>query len=240
EYDEIAKTELLQLQMEKKRLQTQLENFQRKLQSSKQQLLQLSHSGDNTSFSCHDIYPIRQELTLNENSFSLSKQAHNKRIESTQAGLKRHSKTLDSIELSMGYENELEMDIYSVGIAIPLNFTSNQNEQKRVALMHQSSALNLQNQQNMENKSYKTQKLQSQLTRLFHTIASQEQNINHYQNQLLPLMKKSYDYAQSSVIEYLLNQQRLSTLQQELLNYKKEYYQSLFELYTLSETEEKL
>ena len=239
QHDEIAKTELLQLELEKKRLHTALENLNQKKNSSKEQLLSLTTLDSSDAFSCQDIYPIVQEVNIENDAFTLSQQAHDKRIESTQVGLNRYSKKLESLEISMGYSKELETDLYTVGVSIPLNFSSNKSEQERATLMHQSSALSLQNEQQMANKKYELQELKARLSRLFQTIRSEESNIEQYSNSLLPLMKKSYDYGESSVIEYLLSQQKLNQLQQELLEKQKGYYETLFQLYSMSEQKDK-
>jgi len=66
-------------------------------------------------------------------------------------------------------------------------------------------------------------------------IKTLSQNYKAYKNKLLPLIKKSYDLGESSVIEYLLNRQKLYALNQEIYANKKAYYTTLFNLYTLSE-----
>lgn len=138
----------------------------------------------------------------------------------------------------MGYTKELETDIYTIGVSIPLNFSSNKSEHERASLMHQSSAISLQNEQQMADKKYRVRELEAKLSRDFQNIEAQKENINHYANSLLPLMKKSYDYGESSVIEYLLSQQKLTSLEQELLEEKKAYYATLFQLYSMSETKD--
>ena len=60
-------------------------------------------------------------------------------------------------------------------------------------------------------------------------------NYSTYKQKLLPLVKKSYDLGETSVIEYLLNRQKLYSLNTELYAAKKAYYHTLFTLYTLSE-----
>lgn len=239
QYDEIAKTELLQLQMEQKRLQTKLDTYQQEVSSSQQQLLSLIPNSNNTTLSCTDLYPINAPTEL-VNTFSLTTQAYEKCLQSTQKGIQRQSKMLDTIEVSTGYTKELDRDLYSVGVSIPLNFTSDKQEQERVALMHQSSALELEHQQQQQSQQLQVQELTNKLNRLTQTITAYEQNIDHYQNELLPLMKKSYDYAQSSVMEYLLSQQQVILLYQELLGYKQSYYETLFRFYTLNELKDNL
>ncbi|MBU1668937.1 TolC family protein [bacterium] len=238
-HDEIAKTELLQLELEKKRLHTELENLKQKENSSKEQLLSLTTLDSSDAFSCQDMYPIVQEVNLENDTFQLSQKAHEKRIESTQVGLNRYSKKLESVEVSMGYTKELETDLYTVGVSIPLNFSTNKSEQERAALMHQSSALMFQNEHQMANRKYELRELKARLSRLFQTIHSEEENIEQFTNSLLPLMKKSYDYGESSVIEYLLSQQKLNQLQQALLENQKGYYETLFQLYSMSEQKDK-
>ncbi|CAA6803859.1 MAG: Unknown protein [uncultured Sulfurovum sp.] len=237
-YGEIAKTELLQLKFEKNRLKISLDNLSREEESSRVQLLSLTTLDNNEMLSCQDTYPIVQELSLETDSFQISQKAHDKRIESTQVGLKRYAKKLESIEVSMAYSKELETDIYTLGVSIPLNLSSNKSQNERAALMYQSSALALQNEQNIADKKYETELLKSRLSRNFRSIVAQEQNIDEYKNNLLPLMKKSYDYAESSVLEYLLSQHKLHTLQQELLEKQKTYYATLFQLYSISEIKE--
>lgn len=239
QHNEIAKTEMLQLELEKNSLKTELENLTRQEESSKKQLLSLTQLETTSSLSCQDIYPIALDIHLEKETFQLSQQAYEKRISSTQVGLQRYSKKIESIELSMGYTKELEQDIYTVGVTVPLNFTSDKSEQERVALMHQGSALNLENEQNIANKKFEVRALNERLSQLFYSITAQEENIHHYATRLLPLMKKSYDYGESSVIEYLLSQQKLSQLQQALLQQQKGYYATLFQLYTISETKDK-
>jgi outer membrane protein TolC len=70
-------------------------------------------------------------------------------------------------------------------------------------------------------------------------VEAKRRNIQDYRDRLLPMVKKSYDYGESSVIEYLLNQQRLYSMQEELLNQKRDYYHTLFELYTITEIKDR-
>lgn len=238
EQDEIAKTELLQLEFEKNKLQMDLDNLRQKEQNNKKQLLSLTSLNANDTLSCQDIYPIQAEVHLSSDAFKLSQEAYNKRIASTQVGLKRYSQKLESIEVSMGYANELDLNIYTIGVSIPLNLSTRKSEYERAALMHQSSALSFQNEQYLANKKSQINALEATLKEKFLNIEAQKQNINYYATSVLPLMKKSYEYGESSVIEYLLSQQKLTTLQQELLAKEKAYYQTLFQLYSMSETKE--
>jgi hypothetical protein len=204
---------------------------------SKHKLFILSgiKNADKTVLSCRDMYPIRENVKLKENSFQLTKQAHQKRIQSTQAALERHSKPLDSITLSAQYDQEIDIDKYSIGVSIPLAFTSQRSEQERAAAMHQHSTLDLQYEQNMIEKKSILSELRSTLKSNALMTRSLKKNLNAYKKNLLPLIKKSYDLGESSVIEYLLNRQNYHQMKQELFSTQKAYYHTLFRLYTLSE-----
>ncbi len=235
--DEISKKELLQLELEKRTLEAELARLQTRKEDKREMLFSLTTIDSDNRLSCQDIYPIVSTIELND-TFSLTHRAYEKRIESTQVGLKRYSQKLESIELSTGYTKELDRDLYTIGISLPLNFTSNKSEYEKATLLHESSAISLQNEQELQEKSYRLEELKKQLKRLFNDINAKKENINHYQEMLLPLMKKSYNYGESSVIEYLLHEQKLYGLKEKLLEREKEYYHTLFELYSVSEIKE--
>ena len=234
--DEVSKTELLQLRLEKQRLESELNSLEEKQQNAKEQLLSLTTIDANEVLSCQDIYPIREEVKLSEDSFALSQEAYSKRIESTQVGLKRYANKVESIDVSMGYTKELDREIYTMGISLPLNFSTHKSEYERASLLHQSSALSLKNQQRVEQRIVRISELQKRLKQSYRTIEAQKELINNYTSELLPLIKKSYKYGESSVIEYLLSEQKLYGLKQELLEKKRGYYETLFKLYSMSES----
>ncbi len=236
--DEISKTELLQLRLEKQRLESQLMTLSQKQEDAKAQLLSLTTLDRGEHLFCQDIYPIQEEVFLDEESFSLTQEAYNKRIESTQVGLKRYSQKIESIDVSMGYTKELDRDIYTMSISIPLNFSTHKSEYERASLLHQSSVLSLKNQQIVEQRVTRISLLQKRLKQNYHAIEAQKEIINNYTSSLLPLIKKSYQYGESSVIEYLLSEQKLYGLKQELLEKKRGYYETLFKLYSMSESKD--
>ena len=239
-YQEISRAELMQLEIEKNRLYAQLQEIQMIQKISKKKLFVLGRINHNnkTLLSCSDIYPIRETVQLKENMFQLSKKAHQKRIESAQVALERHSKALDSISLSVQYDREIDVDRYGVGVSIPLTFTSNKSEQERAAALHKSSVIGLYHEQDMLEKKSMLLELKSRLRSHALMIRSLKKNLSDYKKSLLPLIKKSYDLGESSVIEYLLNRQNYHQLKQELFTTQKAYYHTLFTLYTLSETKD--
>ena len=240
-YQEISKAELMQLEIEKNRLYAQLQEIEMMQVISKQKLFVLGRikNANTTTLSCKDIYPIRKNVKLDRDRFQLSKEAHTKRLKSTQVALERYSKSLDSISLSVQYDKEIDIDRYGVGISIPLNFTSSRSEQERAAAMYKSSALGFQHEQTMLEKRSRLLELQSYLNSKALMLKTLKNNHRNYKKKLLPLIKKSYDLGETSVIEYLLNRQKSYQLRQEIYATKKAYYNTLFKLYTLSEMKDK-
>lgn len=235
-YQEISKTELMQLEIEKNRLYSQLQEIKMQQGISKQNVFMLSkiHYTPSTKLSCRDMYPIKDHVKLNH-TFKLSKEAHQKRLKSTQEALNRHSRVLDSIDLSVQYSEEIDIDKYSVGFSIPLTFTSRKSEQERAAAMYQNSAISFRHEQMMTEKRSLLSQLQSHLKSNALMIKTLKRNYQNYQKKLLPLIKRSYDLGETSVIEYLLNKQKSYQLREEIYATKKAYYHTLFKLYTISE-----
>ena len=236
--DEIAKMELLQLDLEKQRLDSELNSLMQKHKNAKEQLLGLTTLESSDEVFCQDIYPIVKDVIVDENSFSLTQEAYNKRIESRQIELKRYSQKIESFDVAMGYTKELDRDIYTISLSLPLNFSTKKSEYKRASILHQTSALTIQKDYKIQQKLSEVELLQKRLDESFQEIVAQDALVLNYTENLLPLIKKSYKYGESSVIEYLLSQQKLYTLQQELLEKKRGYYRTLFRLYSLRETKD--
>ena len=239
-YHEISKSELMQLKIEKNRLYAKLKEIKIIQQISKKRVYMLSRMDYSKSsyLSCRDIYPIRANISLDRDSFDITKKAHQKRIQGTQATIDRYSKSIEYVTLSIQYDKEIDIDKYSLGLSIPLSFTSNKSEQKRASAMYQNSSLDYEYKQSMLEKRTTAMALRDRLKSDALMIKSLKQNINNYKRNLLPLIKKSYDLGESSVIEYLLNRQNYHQIKQELFATQKRYYQRLFGLYSLIETKD--
>lgn len=235
-YHEIPKTELMQIESEKNRLYAQLVEIKMMQNIKKQKLFDLSKVGysNKSKLSCRDIYPIRSSVDLKD-TFSLSKEAHEKRLLSTQERMNRYSQGLESVNVSAQYGKELDMDKYTLGISIPLTFSSKRSEHEKAAAMYRHSALEYGYEQNMREKKSMLISLKAQLKSHAFMIKTLSENYKNYKTSLLPLIKKSYDLGETSVIEYLLNRQKFYTLSQDVYATKKAYYTTLFKLYTLSE-----
>jgi len=236
-YQEISKSEILQLDIEKNRLYSKLQSIKTAQKIAKQRVFILSRIDyrADSYLSCSDMYPIRQRVSIGSDRFNISKKAQQKRLQSTQEALKRDSKAIDYINLSLQYDKEIDIDKYSIGFSIPLNFTSRKAEQKRASDMYKHSTLSAEYAQSMIEKQAIFKSLKSSLKSDALMIKSIQKSIYEYRKNLLPLMKKSYDLGESSVVEYLLSRQQYHQLNQELFDTQKRYYTRLFTLYTLSE-----
>ena len=236
-YQEISKSEIIQLKIEKDRLYTKLQNIKIAQQIAKERVFILSKIDyrENRYLSCRDIYPIRESIYINTQRFSISKKAQQKRLLSTRESLKRDSKAIDYINLSLQYDREIDVDKYSIGISIPLKFTSRKSEYKRASAMYKHSTLSLEYKQSMIEKKAIVDGLKSKLKQDALMIKSLKRNLYDYRKTLLPIIRKSYNLGESSIVEYLLNKNNYHQLNQELFDRQKDYYQKLFTLYTLIE-----
>lgn len=239
-YQEISKTELMQLEIEKHRLYAKLQEMKTIQSISKQKLFilgRINHS-EKTVLSCSDMYPIRESVKLKERPFMLSKAAYEKRIHSTEIALERYARPFDSVSLSLQYEQEIDIDKYSVGISVPLSFSGRRSEKERAAAMHKNSAIEFQYENMMAEKESMYLSLTSTLKSSALMVRSLKHDLNNYKKNLLPLIRKSYDLGESSVIEYLLNRQNYHQLTQELFTTQKAYYHTLFTLFTFIESKD--
>ncbi len=240
EYQEISKAQLLQLSIEKRRLYAKLQESKMKQERSKRYLLDASHitHSPKISFSCRDRYPIKAHVALPKDALKTTKEVYRKRVESTKTALKRHSSGIDSINLIGQYDKELDSNRYSIGVSIPLNFTTSKSHEERVAAMYEESATTLKYEETLHQKKAQVVELQETLKSIAIVIDTLKHSIQSYRNELLPLIQKSYDLGESSVIEYLLNRQKYYELNSELYDTQRAYYQALFTLYSIIETKE--
>ena len=235
-YDEISKTELLQLQLERDRLRAKLAGLKMQTDAQKESLLRLSglERQNGAVLSCRDLYPIRVSVKTAD-AFSLSTEAQRKRLQSLDMKRQRYSHMLDSFDITGQYANEVDTDRYGIGVSIPLNFTSSRNEEAKAAAMYARSATEAQFEQRMRQKSAAVAGLKAKLRSEATMIQAYRANLLTYKKELLPLSRKSYELGESSVTAYLMTRQRANMLQEEMFARKQAYYQTYFKLLTLLE-----
>lgn len=238
-FQEISKMELIQLKSEKDRLQAQLKALKMQADATKEELTILADLPQNGSvvFSCQDLYPVRETIHINH-PFALSKRAYEKRLQSTKESLERYSRLVDSIDTYVQYTNELDIERYAVGASIPLNFTSDRYEEERAAAMYRKSALDYEFAQRMRQKRSRTARLLSRLKRHALMLRTLRKNEEELTTRLFPLVQKSYDLGEISVLEYLMNRRKLYEIRQKLYETRAAYYTTLFMLYTTIETKD--
>ncbi len=235
-YKEISKKELLHLKIEKADLRQKLQGFKADENISKSSLFSTIGLNDSKAeLFCQDLHPM--EFTFNDEKtlFTLSKESLDKQILAAKNSANLYERNFESVDLSLGFDEEIDMKRYGVGILVPLSFTSDANEYKKVSALHRQKALKLKKQNLLleKNRNYKT--LKAKLKKSKNLISLAEQNIKISENELSPLVEKSYQLGESSVILYLLEKRKLWQLHLTLNDYKKTYYKRLFELYTVAE-----
>lgn len=238
-YQEISRKELLELEIEKNRLYAKLQALKMDQEISKQSIFRLSgFSSEKAILSCSDMYPIRNRIALGE-TFKLSKHAYEKRLRSTETKYRRHSHALESVNLSMQYSQEIDVDRVGIGVSLPLTFSSKRSEHERAAALYENSALRYSFEQKMREKQNVLMRLKAELRNQALQLQAAKKNHDDYVKKLLPLSRKSYALGETSVIEYLLTQQRSYQLEETYYTTQKAYYTTLFTLYTVSETKDK-
>ncbi len=238
-YQEISKKELLQLRLEKKLLEQKVRSQTREYEISREALLNLTampHVGE-SELVCRDLYPIVERVNMENKPFLLTALAFEKRMRSLDRKKERFRRGLEPIELSLGYDNEIDTKRIGAGFSVPLGFTSERNEQSRIYLLHEKEMRKLRHHAWLLNQNSKLRKIEAQLQNDYHRIEALRENIETYRKELMPLVEKSFQMGESSVIEYILARQKLLTISSELIETKKRYYSELFTLYTLIETE---
>ncbi len=238
-FQEISKKELLQLQLEQKLLKQKVTSHRKEYEISKEALLNLisiPHKSD-TGFECKDLSPIVNTISIDNSPFILSNLAFEKEMESLDKQNKRYSKALEPIELSLHYDDEIDTKKTGIGFSVPLSFTSAKNEQSRVFILHQKEMKKFRHNGWLLEQLAQKKRLEAELKGDFTKINALKENIKIYENTLMPLIEKSFQMGESSVIEYLMGRQKLLEISLELIETKKSYYNKLFNLYTLIETE---
>ena len=236
-FHEISKKELLQLEMQMRTLKQKAKSSLSQEKISKERLYDLSLITKHQPLSCQDISPLIVQVSFDGIFFSLSQNAYTKELNALDKLEKRYNKNIDSINISSSYDDELDTKRFGVGIAVPLSFSSEKNEQMHLSILHQKELKKLEHINWIQEQVASKKELEGKLKNAYDTIIMIEENLAIYRNTLMPLIEKSFRYGESSSLEYIFGRQKLLELSQELIQTKKTYYQTLFKLYSLLETE---
>ncbi|MCH9812863.1 MAG: hypothetical protein K0U47_02845 [Epsilonproteobacteria bacterium] len=234
-YQEISKKELLQLSIEKQTLVQTLQQLKDEEHLSKEALFSTLQMNTKNDLACSDLYQNSYFFEDNRSLFQLSKTAIRKKIAASKKRALLYERNFETVNLSIGYDKEIDMERYGVGLALPLAFTSKKNSYQKIVSLHQQKALKLEQQNMLLEKNIKFKKLQIKLNNDAMMISTIKKNLQKYKDELLPLLHKSYMIGESSVLDYLINKQKFWQLQHTLNIHQKNYYQTLFTLFTVAE-----
>lgn len=242
EYGEISKKDLLLLQIELERIKTEYKLYESEVKISRENLESktLLPFFRAKELSCKDTMPITKELYFDYKNETLQEQSLGKKILTHQSDFERYNVSFDSFTLGAAYENELDTDRFIFSLSMPLNFTNSFNEENRAAALHKKSSLMHEKEGVRLQKSSHTEALKKELAQNFENINAYQAMAKKYENELMPLVKSAYNLGEASVIEYLLSQRELLGLKKELVEHYKKYYETLFKLYSVLQTKEKL
>lgn len=241
-YGEISKKDLLSLEIELDRLKGEYNRYESEVEISRS-LLQskaLLSLLVQDQLECKDMEQITKDPLFNNETVSLQEESIEKKILSLQSDFNRYNAAFDSFSLSASYQNELDTKKFVVGLTIPLNFTSSLNEQSRSMITHKKSALTHEKEALILQKNSKADALKKRVSQQFEEVKREKNMLDRYELELMPLVEKAYTFGESSAIEYLLFHRELSKIKEELILYRKNYYTTLFELYSVLKSKDQL
>ncbi len=238
-YHDISKKELLQLELERNLLRQRAEAVAEVAERSKKALLTLSDSAadEETTLSCRDMLPVRERVDLLQPLFALTRSAYENEIEAARKRYTRYSRLFEPVTVSVGYDDEIDTRRYGAGISVPLGFSSAKKERSRAYSLSQQQLLKSRFRSVMLQKEAQKEQLVSRLKSASLQIEAYDQNYRAYRKSLMPLIEKSYTMGESSLLEYLLGREKLFAIATKRIESRKNYYDTLFTLYTLTETE---
>jgi len=236
-YGEISKKELLQLQIELDRLKNEYKHYrsEEKISRNNLQSTILLPIFQNKPLSCQDTYKVIERLTLNNTQDSLQVQSLNKKIQSVESDFNRFNTMFDSFTLSASYQEELNTNRFILGLSIPLSFTSSINKENRAAALYKKSAFTYEREGIQLQKSSKIALLKKRLQQEFQDIEALNSMLERYEGELMPLVERGYQLGEDSAIEYLLSKREIWKFKAQLIKHYKNYYQTLFRLYSVLE-----
>lgn len=224
--DEISKKELLEFELEVSKLENEQQNLNLASKISNMKLESLANIGAITPL-CSDLLPITKEVLLAQN-ISLKEQSLEKSIQALDYEAKRYSNNFDNISVGTSYDKELDTNRASLFVNIPLSFSKNSKNYQ--TSIHKKSATIYQKEYLHSSKNTTIAQLQQELTLSYNTLQNQLALTQKYSDSLLPLIKKSYEYAQSSAFEFIQAKREYLKMKRETFLEEKKYYQTLFAL----------
>ena len=230
---EISHKDLLALQTEIVRAKAQLQQASSSVQSS---LLQLKALLSTTELAFDDIVCQDFSLQANIDSQKLFQNspiigAKRAKIKALKHLLPRFNSTIDRYSINVEYSDEYGTKRYTAGIGIPLYFSSTKRELQKKEILERISLL----QTTLHNEIATIKSTLTRLTQKLQTLQKSyktAKRIEKEQQKLHNLIQKSYLSGESSFVELSQIKRDLIATQIEAIRYKKEYIQTLTQIYT--------
>ena len=237
ELGEISRKDLLFNKLDLRKLQQNVSQYKRVYVSELSQLQGLSDSLVITEIDCNDLVKPKREVQIR----AIEEHGELKVIEykknASKALYNLHSSAISSLEYGLGYEKELDMRRYTVGISIPLGDLSSQKEMLKAEQYSLSSSYSFEKDaMQSEIQSY-SKTAQSKLATLYDEFTLLENEILPLNEDLVRLSKSALLEGEGDIMEYLDASRSYSLNVIEMLEIKKTYYQELFELYKKADME---
>ncbi|WP_200762364.1 TolC family protein [Nitrosophilus alvini] len=232
---EVSKKDILALEMEKRKAFVEVQSAKNDMTESFLNLKKLLSSTEiefdeilceEGSIKIEDINYEPEKIVENSPDI-LSYKAYIKKL---QARLRGYESTIERFDVSMEYSDELGTKRYLVGVGIPLNFSSSKRQLEKKAIMESISLKRTELENLVASKKAAAMQL---LTRLKNVVNNYKttKKLEDGARELTSLTLKSYLAGESSLLELLISKRELINLQIETLNFKKRYFETLFELY---------
>ena len=183
------------------------------------------------SVECSDMFEITPVVKL----IATEQHAEVQRVEfekdSSKASYKLHDALFQSVGYELAYEQELDTTRYSFAINLPISALTDTNEKNRAEYLHLNSALSAEKDALVQEIRSASNSLQLKLGTLYDEYILVKEEILPLNKELLRLSKSALAEGEGSVMEYLYVSRSYSEYMIEVLQIKKNYYNTLFELY---------
>jgi len=237
ELGEISRKDLLFNKLDLAKLQQNVSSYKRVYLSEVSQLQGLSDSLVITEIDCNDLVQPAREIKIR----AIEEHGELKAIEykknASKALYNLHSSSISSLEYGLGYEKELDMRRYTLGLSIPLGALSSQKEMLKAQQYALTSSYAFEKDAlQSEIQSY-SKIAQNTLATLYDEFTLLENEILPLNEDLVRLSKSALLEGEGDIMEYLDASRSYSLNVIEMLEIKKTYYTELFELYKKADME---
>jgi len=204
------------------------------------ELSKLQESVDNIlveDLYCSDLLEIKREVKLSsiENHNEIKNISFLK--DSSKTTYTLYDSMFQSIGYELGYDKELDADIFTFGISIPLDSLTAKNEKQKAKYLYQTSFLETKKDVMVKEIQSKSKSLQLKLETLYDEYVLLSTEILPLSDELLKLSASALREGESTAMEYLDASRSYSENILEVLEIKKNYYNELFELYKVADIE---